>query len=425
MSARSGQEGWIEIRNGHYDARFWDDVEGQQKRVCRRVRICPVEGPGSLTASERSRRLKQILDEHHVNDDAKIRAVQASNLGITFQQQSERWLHDVQHRKRKPVKPRTLDAWRSHLRYINPKIGAMPLSEVNNRSMKEFVTVMAEEKTPAGDLRFSPKSIETYLAVVKSVVASVKDDRGGEVYEVKWDSTYMDVPLVEDQNTPSFTASEVETIIAKAEGQDSLLYAVLAGSGLRIGEAFALRVEDVRGTVLHVKASAWDGTVSSPKTKSGIREVDIHSSLANLLEEHIGNRTSGYVFPSERGTPLRKSNVLRRSLHPILVEMGISARGFHSFRRFRAEHLENSLPGSDVLRKLWLGHSLSDVSEKYVKNLKHNTLVRTMSAQKAGLGFELRPVAPTSTAGNPLNNWSGREDLNLRPPGPEPGALPG
>jgi len=24
-----------------------------------------------------------------------------------------------------------------------------------------------------------------------------------------------------------------------------------------------------------------------------------------------------------------------------------------------------------------------------------------------------------------LKEWSGREDLNLRPPGPEPGALPG
>jgi hypothetical protein len=33
MSARSGQEGWIEVRSGHYDARFWDDVEGRQKRV--------------------------------------------------------------------------------------------------------------------------------------------------------------------------------------------------------------------------------------------------------------------------------------------------------------------------------------------------------------------------------------------------------
>ena len=24
-----------------------------------------------------------------------------------------------------------------------------------------------------------------------------------------------------------------------------------------------------------------------------------------------------------------------------------------------------------------------------------------------------------------IEDWSGREDLNLRPPGPEPGALPG
>ena len=44
-----------------------------------------------------------------------------------------------------------------------------------------------------------------------------------------------------------------------------------------------------------------------------------------------------------------------------------------------------------------------------------------------------RPGSPKSegreAAGNPRNlaalNWSGRQDLNLRPPGPEPGALPG
>src|ERR1700733_16056741 len=34
---------------------------------------------------------------------------------------------------------------------------------------------------------------------------------------------------------------------------------------------------------------------------------------------------------------------------------------------------------------------------------------------------------PLRIVGNLCNllNWSGREDLNLRPPGPEPGALPG
>lgn len=34
-------------------------------------------------------------------------------------------------------------------------------------------------------------------------------------------------------------------IISKAEGQYQVLYALLAGTGLRIEEAFALQVEDI------------------------------------------------------------------------------------------------------------------------------------------------------------------------------------
>jgi hypothetical protein len=33
--------------------------------------------------------------------------------------------------------------------------------------------------------------------------------------------------------------------------------------------------------------------------------------LAAMLREHIGTRTSGYLFESSRGTPLARSNVLR------------------------------------------------------------------------------------------------------------------
>jgi integrase len=422
MSRRSGQNGWVQKRNSSYDARFWDDVEGREKRVCRRVRICPVEGPGALNASERARRLKQILEEYRVNDDAKVRTAQAANCGITFEQQSMDWLREVQSRKRKPVKTRTVKTWESHLRYINPKIGQMSVSEVNNRSMREFVAKMD------GD-GFSAKTITNYLGVVKSVVASVRNEQGNSTYNVKWNAEYMDVPVVEDQNTPSFTATEIEAILSLAKGQDYVIYALLAGSGLRIGECFALQVEDVRDTVLYVKHGSWDGAITGTKSRAGTREIDICTNLADLLKKHINGRVTGCLFPSETGTPLRKSNLLRRSLHPILNQLRIPERGFHAFRRFRAEHLETALPGSDVLRKLWLGHSLSDISEKYVRNLKHNTLVRTMSAQKAGLGFSIapnsRPVAPTATKANLLKDWSGREDLNLRPPGPEPGALPG
>ena len=88
LSRRSGQNGWIEQRKGSFYGRFWMDVAGQEKRVCKRVRICPATGPGSLNASERSRRLKQILAASGANSEQVFREAEAANLGITFKEQS-------------------------------------------------------------------------------------------------------------------------------------------------------------------------------------------------------------------------------------------------------------------------------------------------------------------------------------------------
>lgn len=66
-------------------------------------------------------------------------------------------------------------------------------------------------------------------------------------------------------------------------------WGVLAGSGLRMGETFALQVEDVCGTVIRVRRSAGERELGSPKTAAGKREVDIHSSLASALGDHIGS----------------------------------------------------------------------------------------------------------------------------------------
>jgi hypothetical protein len=113
----------------------------------------------------------------------------------------------VQSRKRNPVKMRTAEAWKSHLKYINGKIGQMQLADVNNRTMRGFVAHMASE-TKGEEPRFSAKSIANYLAVVKSVVASVVNDKGEPIYPVKWNHEFMDLPLVEKQNVPSFTAAD-------------------------------------------------------------------------------------------------------------------------------------------------------------------------------------------------------------------------
>jgi len=193
LSRRSGQNGWIEHRRGSFYGRFWMDVPGRSDRICKRVRICPSTGPGALNASQRSRRLKQILVEFGVNSEEVFRKAEAANLDIGFQEQSGVWLQSVQSRKRKPIKPRTAEAWTSHLKYINGKIGQMQLADVNNRTMREFVAQMASE-TKAGEPRFSAKSIENYLAVIKSVVASVLNDKGESIYPVRWNHNFMDLP---------------------------------------------------------------------------------------------------------------------------------------------------------------------------------------------------------------------------------------
>ena len=390
MARRSGQNGRIERKGNILYARFWLDVPGQESRVYKCVRICPVSGPGALNKSEQKRRLKEIVAEFGANSEEVFRQAEAANLGTTFKEQAERWLKDIQTRKRKPIKPRTATTWAGYLSYINPLIGEMPLSEVNNLAVKELIAKMAGEKKD-GRPRFSAKSISNYVQVIKMVVASAINEKGELIYPVRWNHDFMDLPEVKDQRTPTFTAEEIGSIISEAQGQYSLLYAVLAGSGVRVEEAFALQVEDVRGTVLHVRHSLWRGKLYSPKTPAAIRDVDLVSSLAEALHDHIGGRPSGFVFQTSADTPLARSNVLRRSLHKILVKMGREKCGFHAFRRFRVTHLRKQRVPEDLLR-FWIGHAPESVTDGYSK-VKEDVEFRRFTAEQAGLGFHMPTVA--------------------------------
>ena len=110
------------------------------------------------------------------------------------------------------------------------------------------------------------------------VVGSALNPKGEAIYPVKWNHNFMDVHEIGEQSRPWFTTEEVSTIISKAEGYLRTLYILLAGTGLRIEEAVGLQVEDLRGAVLHVRHSHWNGKLCTPKTDAGMREGDIHSS---------------------------------------------------------------------------------------------------------------------------------------------------
>jgi integrase len=85
-----------------------------------------------------------------------------------------------------------------------------------------------------------------------------------------------------------------------------VLVAVLVGTGMRIGEAAGLNVEDVyiHSQVVHVRRGIWKGQDLAPKTENAIREVDIDEMLTEMLRIFIGERNAGRLFLRRTGTPL-------------------------------------------------------------------------------------------------------------------------
>jgi len=129
-----------------------------------------------------------------------------------------------------------------------------------------------------------------------------------------------------------------------------------------------------------------------PKTASAVRDVDLSSGLAAILKDFVADRKTGFLFRNAVGKPLAQSNVLRRSLHPVLESLEVPKAGFHSFRRFRATHLSKSrVPESLV--KFWMGHAESNQTEEYVK-LFDEVDYRREVADSIGIGFELLAEKP-------------------------------
>src|ERR1022692_1145211 len=245
-------------------------IRGSSRRTSEHVK-CPISGQGKMTKPERERRAKEIIAESGADSEGLFKEVTAANLGVTFRQQAEWFLNRVKFRKRKPIKPATAKSWDNCLqKWLCPNLGHMPLASVNNPSVKLLVSQMA-------DAGLSPKSIHNYVQIIKMVVASALNEEGEPIYLRKWNHEFIDLPEVKNQRTPTFMGDEITQIIAAAEGHFRVLYAFLAGTGLRVGEAAGIEVQDVSpdASTIRIRQSVWNGVKQAPKTPNAIREVDL------------------------------------------------------------------------------------------------------------------------------------------------------
>jgi integrase len=131
----------------------------------------------------------------------------------------------------------------------------------------------------------------------------------------------------EDPQQRYFTEEQLRKIIEGAEGQYRVLFALLAGTGMRIGEASGLHVADLDldNCVIYVRRGVWNGQELSPKTRNAIREIDIDPGLAELLKLV---RFDGVAvrFPHLKRRPLQIGYKL---LHYLFIN-GVQGQGTES-----------------------------------------------------------------------------------------------
>jgi len=148
------------------------------------------------------------------------------------------------------------------------------------------------------------------------------------------------------------TAQQTNAIAAKLKEPYATLVLFLAATGLRIGEALAIKWTDFKDNVLHVTRRIYDGDVDGVKSKRSERKLPIDPILMERMEK-LGK--GDWVFRSRGGTPLNPGNALKRHVRPAAEKLGISLGGWHAVRHTLSTKLRKSGVHPKVVSDI-LGH---------------------------------------------------------------------
>jgi integrase len=379
MSRRSGQKGQVVKKGRVWHVRFYVDAPGQETRQRKSVLIGPCVGPNKLTKAEAQRKGAEVINSLGVNTEEHL---QRATNPQTFKERVE-WCRDNRTAWTEG-KPSSVLSMESQLtKHILPRLGDLPLHMVDETVMQEFISHLKrttfEMRKPNRDLiktyRLSHKTVLNIVGVVKLVL-------GKKV----WATWELDLGHKPQQEARYFTQDELQHIINKADGQYRVLFALLAGTGMRIGEAAGLHVEDVdvENCRITIKRAVWNGVEQSPKTTNALRVIDIHPDLAEMMKNHLAGKV-GLVFKSKTGSPISGNNILKRVLHPLLAELEIPKAGLHAFRHSRVTILRKENTPAH-LQTQWVGHSSLQTTNGYDHTAQEVEYRREM-ASKVGLGF--------------------------------------
>jgi integrase len=342
LARRRYQIGTLMLRGDSWVGRWREDVicaDGVVKRIRRSQVIgSRVELPTKKLAL---RRLESVL--------ARINApgYRAGRVA-TLTEFIRRWREDVLSQR----KPSTARAAESHLsRHIIPQLGVKQLDEVGVETVQAFVSTLSR--------RYSRKTVLNIVGTLSAILNTAK--QWGYICEGVSLRTLALPSHKEKDVARYFSAEQARHIIAAAQEPFSTAFAIAAMTGIRPGELFGLKYDDIdfERKLLFVRRSAWYGKLQAPKSQASIRALPLPEILEARLRSYLAiwrPNPERLLFATRRGKPLSANNVVQRKLWPILDELKIPRCGLHAFRHTHSSLLL-AVGAPATVAQAQLGHS--------------------------------------------------------------------
>ncbi len=352
---RRHQEGSLfkrNTRNKVWVARWWEDAIGSENQI---ERIRRSEVLGTVAEIPTKREAKQLLDDllRRVN-----RGEHRPQAVLTFKNFVEdRWKPDVYPTLKfssKKFYDNMVDA------HLIPVFGDTQLRLITKDAVQSFLTAKAKN----GSSWKTVKLIRTAFGGI--IEAAVRDEL---LASNPVRRTRLPRRGPEKESAP-IAAENVTTLIEKLAEPSRSIAALLAMTGLRIGELLALRWQDVdlKNGFLSVNQSVYEGHFDEPKSKRSKRRVPLGPKSVEILRilPRKDEAPSALIFRARNGAPLSRRNLLNRQLKPACKALGLTGVNWHWLRHANATLLDSVGAPLGTVQAL-LGHSSSETTrETYI-----------------------------------------------------------
>jgi integrase len=313
---------------------------------------------------------------------------------VTFREYAEQWRAIQAHREGTSV------GLESNLRlHVYPVIGDRPIGSLLPSDLKGLVAKMKASPSPLAD-----STVSVIYRHISAIMKSAVADRRIAA------SPCSQVKVAKPRKTKvsPMTTADVFAIADHIAPRYKGLILLLAGSGLRLGEALGLSIDHIdflRGTVRVdrqlLQIAGQKPKFGPPKTEASYRTVPVPQIIIDAVAAHLAayppvGRDS-LVFLNHLGDPVRRTS-LWSIWQDAALATEVPGRTFHDLRHYYASLLIRHGESVKTVQAR-LGHASAVETLDTYSHLWPDSDDRTREAVEAAMAVSLADSVRTGTVG--------------------------